>query len=107
MALTRVLTPYSAGVVVLKLSLVHTSYIDIVENLRGTINSHVTKAENLICCRHNVVRWYKNYRCQRLVRKFTLINFKTTEWSSLLQQEPYLELYVAFAEAENCQAHSQ
>lgn len=43
-------------VVILKLSLVHTSYIDVVENLGGTINSHVTKAENLIYCRHDVVR---------------------------------------------------
>jgi hypothetical protein len=33
-------------IVILKLSLVHISYIDVVENLGGTINSHVTKRKN-------------------------------------------------------------
>ena len=96
-------------VVILKLSLVHTSYIDVVESLGGTINSHVTKAGNLIYCRHDVVRWYKNYSCKRLIRKFALISslLEAIEWLSLLQQEPYLESYVAFAEAENYQARLQ
>jgi hypothetical protein len=33
--------------------------------------------------------------------------FEAIEWPSLLQQEPCLELYVAFAEAKNCQVRSQ
>ena len=82
-------------IVILKLSLVRTSYIDVIGGLGGTVGSHVAKAEKLIYCRHNVVRWCKNYRCQRLTRKFALIGslyFEAIEWPSLLQQERYLEL---------------